>query len=173
MEFKKPENFEDILDLQKELDKKIHSIRLRGLKDIKKSLIAECIEFDEETKDSHKTWKKHNYNKEKELEELTDIWFFTAQMVNYSYENTDITTLERKELFKFFEDNNLAYRGDITILDVIWDIRSPIMNYDFLKFLILDLIVVTNKYGYTKNDILRVYWDKWQKNMERIGKEWN
>lgn len=173
MEYKKPENFGDILDLQKELDKNIISIRLRGLKDIKKSLIAECIEFDEETKDSHKTWKKHTYNKEKELEELTDIWFFTAQMVNYYYENTDITTLERKELFKFFEDDNLAYSGDIGILDVIWDIRSPVMDYDFLKFLILDLIVVTNKYGYRKDDILRVYWDKWQKNMERIGKEWN
>lgn len=36
MEFKKPENFEDILNLQKELDKNINSIRLRGLKDIKK-----------------------------------------------------------------------------------------------------------------------------------------
>ena len=42
------------MNLQKELDKNINSIRLRGLKDIKKSLIAECIEFDEETKDSHK-----------------------------------------------------------------------------------------------------------------------
>ena len=173
MEIREPKNFEDILNLQKELDKKIHSIRPRGLKDIKKSLIAECIEFDEETPQSHKTWKKHNYNKEKELEELTDIWVFVAQMVNYSYDNRDITTLERKELFKFFEDDNLAYTGDITILDVIWDIRSPVMDYDFLKFLILDLIVVTNKYGYTKDEILRVYWDKWKKNMERIGKEWN
>lgn len=45
MEYKKPENFGDILDLQKELDKNIISIRLRGLKDIKKSLIAECIEI--------------------------------------------------------------------------------------------------------------------------------
>lgn len=173
MEIREPKNFEDILNLQKELDKNIKSIRLRGLKDIKKSLIAECIEFDEETIDSHKTWKKHNYNKEKELEELTDIWFFTAQMVNYSYENRDITALERKELFKFFEDDNLAYTGDITILDIIWDIRSPVMDYDYLKFLILDLIVVTDKYGYTKNDILRVYWDKWKKNIDRIGKEWN
>lgn len=173
MEYKKPENFLDMLELQKYLDSKICSFRSRGIKDIKKSLIAECIEFDEETKDSHKTWKKHIHNKEKELEELTDIWFFTAQLVNYSYENRDITTLERKELFKFFEDDNLAYSGDIGILDVIWDIRSPVMDYDFLKFLILDLIVVTNKYGYRKDDILRVYWDKWQKNMERIGKEWN
>ena len=173
MEFKKPENFEDILNLQKELDKNINSIRLRGLKDIKKSLIAECIEFDEETPQSHKTWKTKPYDKDKELEELTDIWFFTAQMVNYSYDNRDITTLEQKELFKFFEDDNLAYSGDIGILDVIFDVRSPVMDYDYLKFLILDLIIVTNKYGYTKDNILNIYWIKWQKNMERIGKEWN
>lgn len=173
MEIREPKNFEDILNLQKELDKKIHSIRPRGLKDIKKSLIAECIEFDEESKDSHKTWKKHNYNKEKELEELTDIWFFTAQMVNYSYDNGDITTLERKELFKFFEDDNLAYSGDINVLDVIFDLKAPVMDYAFLKFLVLDLMVVSNNYGYTKNDILNVYWKKFNKNLERIGKEWN
>ena len=162
-----------MLELQKYLDSKICSFRSRGIKDIKKSLIAECIEFDEETKDSHKTWKKLNYNKEKELEELVDIWFFVAQLVNYSYENRDITTLERKELFKFFEDDNLAYTGDINVLDVIFDVRSPIMDYDYLKFLILDLMVITNKYGYTKNDILDIYWKKFNKNLERIGKEWN
>lgn len=43
----KPENFTDLLNLQKELDKKIINYRPRKLKDIKKSLIAECIEFDE------------------------------------------------------------------------------------------------------------------------------
>lgn len=173
MEIKKPENFLDMLELQKYLDSKICSFRSRGIKDIKKSLIAECIEFDEETKDSHKTWKKHIHNKEKELEELTDIWFFTAQLVNYSYENRDITPLERKELDKFLNDGNLVYSGDINVLDVIFDLKAPVMDYAFLKFLVLDLMVVSNNYGYTKNDILDVYWKKFNKNLERIGKEWN
>lgn len=44
---KRPENFEDILKLQKHLDESIHSSRERTLGDIKKSMIAECIEFDE------------------------------------------------------------------------------------------------------------------------------
>ena len=73
MEIKKPENFNDILELQKLLDKSIHSTRPRTLEDIKKSIIAECIEFDEETPQSHKTWKTKPYDKAKELEELTDI----------------------------------------------------------------------------------------------------
>ena len=55
MEFKRPENFEDILKLQKHLDESIHSSRERTLEDIKLSLIAELIELNAETKDSHKT----------------------------------------------------------------------------------------------------------------------
>lgn len=173
MEIKKPENFLDMLELQKFQDKHIKNNIPRKLKHIKLSLIAECMEFNEETRDTHKTWKPFKYDKEKELEELVDVWFFAAQMVNYSYENRDITTLERKELLKFFEDDNLAYSGDIEILDVIFDVRSPVMDYDYLKFLILDLIVITNKYGYTTKDILEGYYKKLNKNLGRVGKEWN
>ena len=57
MEFKRPETFEDILKLQKHLDKNLNNVRPRCLRDIKMSLIAECVEFNEETKESHKTWK--------------------------------------------------------------------------------------------------------------------
>ena len=35
------------------------------------------------------------------------------------------------------------------------------------------LIEICQKLGYTKEDILESYWKKWQKNMTRIGKEWN
>ena len=83
MEIKKPENFRDILELQKILDENIHNNRERTLGDIKKSMIAECIEFDEETPQSHKTWKTKSYDKSKELEELTDIYFFYAQYINF------------------------------------------------------------------------------------------
>ena len=99
---KRPETFEDILNLQKHLDKSIHSSRERTLEDIKLSLIAEVIEFNEETPQSHKTWKTKPYNKEKELEELTDIWFFVAQMVNYSEYMDKITVLEKQKLNIFF-----------------------------------------------------------------------
>lgn len=76
MGFKKPENFEDILKLQKHLDESLNNIRERTLEDIKLSLIAELIELNEETKYSHKTWKTKEYNRDKELEELTDVYFF-------------------------------------------------------------------------------------------------
>ncbi|WP_324283603.1 dUTP diphosphatase [Fusobacterium polymorphum] len=105
MEYKKPKCFEDMLKLQKVLDDNIDNVRPRTIDDIKKSIIAECIEFDEETAQSHKIWKTKPYDKEKELEELTDIWFFVAQMVNYSEYMDKITVLEKQKLNIFFVDN--------------------------------------------------------------------
>ena len=48
------------------------------------------------------------------------------------------------------------------------------MHYDWLKFLIIDLMNLSHCYGYTTNDILEGYWKKLNYNLnERIGKEWN
>ncbi|WP_336181985.1 dUTPase [Fusobacterium polymorphum] len=173
MEFKKPENFEDILKLQKHLDESIHSSRERTLEDIKLSLIAEVIEFNEETPESHKTWKTKPYDKEKELEELVDIWFFVAQLVNYAENIQHISIQEVTRLGNFFKDDNIYTNKNISVLTIIFNLRSPTMSYEYLKWVIIDLINLTNQYGYTTNDILNCYWEKWQKNMKRIGKEWN
>lgn len=172
MEYKKPKCFEDMLKLQKVLDDNIDNVRPRTIDDIKKSIIAECIEFDEETSQSHKTWKTKPYDKEKELEELTDIWFFVAQMVNYSEYMDKITVLEKQKLNIFFVDNKSPYRSKNDILDIIFDVKNSYMDYDWLRFLITDFMILSNQYGYTTQDILKTYWEKWQKNMERIGKEW-
>lgn len=173
MEFKRPETFGDILNLQKHLDESIHSVRPRTIDDIKKSIIAECIEFDEETPQSHKTWKTKPYNKEKELEELTDIWFFVAQMVNYCNNNSNLSILQKENLNRFFNDYTSSYTESISILDIIFYLKGGRTDYDYIKFLITDLIILSNQYGYTIQDILKTYWEKWQKNMKRIGKEWN
>ena len=49
---------------------------------------------------------------------------------------------------------------------------SNIIN-DSVLYAIDDLMEMTQKLGYNKDDILNCYWEKWQKNMKRIGKEWN
>lgn len=169
MKIKKPENFEDILNLQKELDKNLNNVRPRCLRDIKLSLIAEVIEFNEETPESHKTWKTKPYDKEKELEEFTDIWFFLAQMVNFKLEISDNFVEIKNEITKLFDDRRnlkLIYQPNIENL-----IMSVLYGNDFQ--ILQNLIIISANKGYTKDDILRVYWTKWQKNMERIGKEWN
>ena len=80
---------------------------------------------------------------------------------------------EIRDLFKFFNNENNPYMEEINILTIIFDLRSPTMSYEYLKWVIIDLINLTNQYGYTTNDILNCYWEKWQKNIQRIGKEWN
>lgn len=169
----KPENFTDLLNLQKELDKKIINYRPRKLKDIKKSLIAECIEFDEETIDSHKTWKTNKRYKEKELEELTDIWFFVAQLINYACDIGDVTITEVRNLDVFFKTEDYTYFGDTDVLTIINDVRTPRFTYEFLRELVRDLKCLSLNYGYKHNDILDCYWTKWNKNINRINNEWN
>ena len=169
IKFKRPENFEDILKLQKYLDESIHSSRERTLKDIKLSLIAEVIEFNEETPESHKTWKTKKHSKEKELEELTDIWFFLAQMVNFKLENSDSFVETKNKIMKRFEEGiNLKSDPDADIENLISDAL-----YGNVLRIAENLLVISYNYGYTKDDILNCYWEKWQKNMKRIGKEWN
>ena len=49
---------------------------------------------------------------------------------------------------------------------------SNIIN-DNVLYAIDNLMETAQKLGYSKDDILNCYWEKWQKNMKRIGKEWN
>ena len=148
MEFKRPETFEDILKLQKHLDESIHSSRERTLEDIKLSLIAELIELNEETKYSHKTWKTKEYNRDKELEELTDRF----KKEYYCRE------------FELFPN----YYSDSYFTRLIYNLIDNNFNWFFGG-----LLTCSTKLGYTKDNILNCYWEKWQKNMKRIGKEWN
>lgn len=172
MEFKRPETFEDILNLQKHLDESIHSSRERTEEDIKTSMIAELIEFNEETKESHKTWKTKEYNKAKELEELTDVYFFFAQLVNHRFDKYEKIAKDRelKELERMFRTKKIDKKENIKkLLNIVIEITvrgSNIYLFEWLNEL-------TVKYCYTKDDILNCYWKKWKKNMERIGKEWN
>lgn len=169
MRLREPKNFEDILRLQAILDRSMNNTRFRTLTDIKLSLIAETIEFNEETPESHKTWKTKEYSKEKELEELTDIWFFLAQMVNFKLENSDSFVETKNEVVKRF-DEGINLKSDPCA-----DIENLISNalYGNVLLIVENLLVISYNYGYTKNNILKTYWEKWQKNMQRIGKEWN
>ena len=90
MEFKRPENFEDMLKLQKHLDENLNNVRPRTLRDIVLSLIAEYIEFNEETPESHKTWKTKTYDKQKEIEEIKK-----QQIVQIELQNMETTKKEK------------------------------------------------------------------------------
>ena len=165
MKIKKPENFKDILKLQENLDDNIHSIRPRTFDDIKMSLIAECIEFDEETMFSHKTWKPKEYRRDKELEELTDVYFFFAQLINYLDDDKNEAL---KEAICFSFEEKYIHTDEPNILRFIHYVYT-----DKLAIAMDELIAITYQYSYTTDNILNSYWEKWQKNMKRIGNEWN
>ena len=171
MEYKKPECFQDMLILQDALDKNIHNNRRRTKSDILMSLIAEVVEFNEETLHSHKTWKEKRYSKDKELEELTDIFFFVCQCFNYHNTKGEKLENEKKKAGDVF-DKFIGYPN----------VNQNNANLiQFINFFIIDEYIVAMKqligivlaHGYLKSNILNTYWEKWQKNMDRIGKEWN
>ena len=108
------------------------------------------------------------------MEELVDIWFFVAQLVNYAESIGHISMQEVTRLSNFFKDDNIYTDKNISVLTIIFDLRSSKMHYDWLKFLIMDLINLSHYYAYTTKDILEGYWKKLNYNLnERIGKEWN
>lgn len=54
-------------------------------------MIAEIIEFNEETENTHKVWKQKEFNKEKMIEESVDVLFFYLQMCNLITEKDEKT----------------------------------------------------------------------------------
>lgn len=164
MRVRAPKNFEDTLGLLAILDKRMNNTRERTEEDIKLSLIAELIELNEETKYSHKTWKTKEYNRDKELEELTDVYFFFAQLIN----NKKRDGRFKKEYYcREFELFPGYYSGSY-FTRLIYNLTDNNFSWFFGG-----LLTCSVKLGYTKDDILNCYWEKWQKNMKRIGKEGN
>ena len=162
IKFKKPETFEDIINLQKHLDENLNNVRERTLEDIKLSLIAELIEFNEETKYSHMTWKTKEYDRDKELEELTDVYFFFAQLINYKNRDGRFQIEYYCKEFEIFP----GYYAGAYFTGLIYDLLDNKFRWFFCS-----LLTLSTKLGYTKDDILKTYWEKWQKDMKRIGKE--
>lgn len=85
--------FIELLEMQKQLDETVEKPRDNGFKPkrrtyqkIVKSMIAEIIEFNEETRDTHKTWKQKEFNVIKMVEESVDILFFLSSISKFSWE---------------------------------------------------------------------------------------
>ncbi|MGL5189117.1 MAG: dUTP diphosphatase [Cetobacterium sp.] len=163
---KAPTNFREVCELQRELDLAVSKPRDNGFtpkeRDCNKivlSTIAECIEFNEELKDTHKTWKQKDIKDDKQLEELVDILFFIAQLSNYLKE----------------EDLDCAisnpYSGDVntSLLELINFLTQD--NIDMYEVL-SEYGCIVNSMGFMLKDIFNEYFRKWNVNMGRIEKDW-
>ncbi|MGL5724756.1 dUTP diphosphatase [Cetobacterium sp.] len=163
--------FKEICVKQTQLDNAIATARgsevVRTREQIRLSAIAECIEFNEETLCTHKTWKNKEFDKAKQLEELVDILFFIAQLVN-EYERSGYRNILHldKNVFDF---NKWEKRLDIntTLLELIESLSCKALNIVLLRYVILCIAL-----GYTEEEIFLEYNRKWAINMDRINKDW-
>lgn len=174
MNYNKPNNLNEIIELQKVLDNKIElSNKLKGTyteRDIRHiiiSLIAELIEFNEELECSHKTWKKKEYyNTGKQREELIDCLFFYCQLL--IIDKVDTSGLDF--ILSGFEndlkvDINKEYDSNFLVLECI----NYANNLDYKKFL-YSYLSLAKKLGLNKNSLLDLYFNKWSENLKRIEK---
>lgn len=182
MELKKPETFEDLLNLQRILDENTGKARQNGfiprkrnIDDIRLSLIAELIEFNEELPQTHKTWKQKSFNKENAIIESIDVLFFFLQFINH-LKDKKTDGIERVikncdfNKIKFFSDNKDFYSEELdsfSIICIIFDLLEGSINGFFSK-----LCRMYSSLKLTKEDVFNVYWEKWQKNMKRISEDW-
>lgn len=163
--------FKEICVKQAQLDTAITTARgnevVRTREQIRLSAIAECIEFNEETLCTHKTWKNKEFDKTKELEELVDILFFIAQLTNeYEKRGYRISNILDEGVFKF--DNwGKHFDTNKSLLELIGSLSS-----ESLPRILSEYATLCNTFGYTEEDIFLEYNRKWAINMERINKDW-
>ena len=180
MEIKEPKSFEDLLKLQKILDIEIDKPRENGFKqryrtdrDIRMSIIAEIVEFNEETKHSHKTWKEKEFNEEKMKEEAVDILFFFLQNINHHFEGKNIFSKPCKDnAIRIWEelwtDRAFSFSDEF---DLMASLSKPSF-IDMCTSFTTRLVLFYKTIEMTKKEVYKIYFDKWQKNMKRIEGEW-
>lgn len=173
-------SLEDILELQRQLDEAISKKRDSGFvprerdyKDIILSMIAEIIEFNEETEGTHKTWKEKDFNIDNMKEEAVDILFFFAQLINKLEEDKKDISLKDRVLSlweRAWKEEDIGISNELELIGSLTRIGFTI---DFrIIDVTLDLARLYRTYGITKEDLYELYYFKWLKNMGRIEGDW-
>lgn len=179
----RPNNFNDLLEMQKQLDDAVSEKRDNGFIprertefDIRMALDDEFNEFMKELPQelNFKTWKEIKHDPEKQLEEFVDCWFFIAQAIN----NTNKISLDDILTFIdiFEESDSILKRKDIIILLSEFKENLNCGSVEYTKDIQNIMIILLNigsYFGYGKNKILETYYKKWQKNIKRIKGDWS
>lgn len=140
-------------------------------------MIAEIIEFNEETEDTHKTWKQKEFNRDKMVEESVDILFFYLQLVNLLVSKDkkflEIMVYSWDEIWEEIYTKGF-FDGD-TELQLIKHLSDTNWCLTIAKCLNLMSLLVTlyMEKNITREVVEMTYIKKWNKNMERINKDWS
>ena len=178
----KPVCFRDLLKLQAKQDSLINNKRERRVQDICMSAIAEIVEFNEETKESHKTWAKHEYNAENEKKEAIDILFFFCQLLNKrkSKNLSIVAEDELRDTLRIFQNEETTSERIFTIVSSFTSlgVSSSDIWESAIWLISHSLGCIYASLGMDFSEVLERYWDKWNTNLDRIsgkviqGKEW-
>ena len=173
MELKKPESYEELLELQKILNK--HIPFWKTTLDVILALDDEFQEWLKELPQEYnfKNWKKKEYSREKELEELADILFFILQLAN----RLQGLNLFYRSAFKLWDNikekidfSNEELRGSL-----IKNMKYSLYGTDDrdISSIMYDYVIICHSREFTKKEIMNKYWEKWKKDMKRPSEDWN
>ena len=175
--------FKDLLELQQELDNEVSNPRPNGFVPRKRTRLdiglAMVDEFQEWLKElpkeyNFKYWKEKGYSRERELEELTDVLFFLLAAAS----ETDLLKGEKEEVIEEFEielENFDGYSYPVTLGELISSFYAELFTGCYKQTLkcFMFWISICNIRGFTKDEVIKTYLNKWQKNMGRINKDWS
>ena len=184
-----PKTFEDLKLLQKTLDENTGKKRDNGFIPRERDGIDILLSLDDEFQEwlrelpeevNFKTWKQKKYNREKELEEFTDILFFFLQLVNNinRYNCKDINPKCFNKIFDDFSDFNRVrfysyknYQRKEDLIYLIETFKRKLWKGDFIECFEFYISIAMNR-DFLQQEIIDMYYEKWQKNMERIKGDW-
>ncbi len=168
------ETFASLAKLQEQLDNEVGKTRQNGFKPRSRNKIDIMLSIDDEiqewlkelpTEYNFKTWKEKTYNREKELIEFTDILFFLLQYYNYT--TNSIARVGMEFVFNSWED----YYYDVSLKDLVPVLKYNLWDFNLEKVISIWKHIATVR-GFSKNEIIKTYKNKWHENIGRINKDW-
>ena len=171
-----PLNFKELLELQLTLDHETTKKRKNGFNprertelDIKLALDDEFQEWLKELpyEKNFKTWKQKEYSRAKELEEFVDILFFFLQ---YSLFEHKVVKFQYEKDFNNWDSEFTNAKG-VHFKTLICEFKEKLWN-DKMLTIFRTYLCLMEKRKFTKMEILKTYYEKWQANMKRINSDW-
>lgn len=182
--------FDDLLELQKQLDEEVAKPRDNGFVPRERTLLDIKLALDDEFQEwlrelpqelNFKTWKKKDYKREDELIEIVDVLFFVLAYVNTTEDE------DNKKYFNFCYNEYFRsysrFNDRFSLEDVITSFKRKIWEYNVLVknprnyidgSIITDYLTLTAKRGFTKDEIIKQYLKKWKENINsRIKGDWS
>lgn len=167
--------FADLLELQKQLDEEVAKPRDNGFVPRERTLLDIKLALDDEFQEwlrelpkeyNFKTWKQKEYNRENELTEMVDVLFFFLAYINSSNGVGDYALGWLTRNF-----NKIGKGCKMDFKSLVFNFKKNLFSNYIKSFEFY--IQLINLRGFTKEEIIQTYINKWKKNMQRIKGDWS